>query len=420
MAEEKREQSLDKIVEEQLAGQQEEIATNPELGIKRVRTFAEDLALAKSKAGIKEEPKVEKKKGLLKKKEVPKPEPQDIPTPSFDNVPPPITQAKPSPDIVPPVPVQKQAQPSQETIEEELARSGIVTQHKIKEDVDVEEKTSWLSPIRTYKNDAAESIEETGGSQISIVAAEQQKRAVNNDFSERGSTASSPMRSVVYLTLSIVLVAGSLWSGYFFYKQGTTNEQAQESNSETAPLLFVNKEERVAVGVAEGEEMLRLLNQARVGVSGGFNDIIGFSITSTGIFGENGLTGREFLVRIPRAPGPFARLVDERFLFAVHTGEKKAPVLLFKISDFETGFDALLDWEGSMSTDLAPLFGTPVIGEFEDVIIQNKDTRLLKNRLNQTVLLYGFPNTSTVVITTNENTFFEVFNRLASSKATRN
>jgi hypothetical protein len=48
---------------------------------------------------------------------------------------------------------------------------------------------------------------------------------------------------------------------------------------------------------------------------------------------------------------------------------------------------------------------------FSDVVIRNMDTRLLRDLEGNTALLYSFPNESTLIITTNEGTFFEVSQR---------
>ena len=60
----KKDQSKSKEVPKK-AAPKAEVSTNPELGIKKVRTFAEDLEEARAKAGApKEEPKKEKRGSL--------------------------------------------------------------------------------------------------------------------------------------------------------------------------------------------------------------------------------------------------------------------------------------------------------------------------------------------------------------------
>ena len=118
------------------------------------------------------------------------------------------------------------------------------------------------------------------------------------------------------------------------------------------------------------------------------------------------------------------------------TGGESKPFLILKTDSFENTFSSMLLWEETMQNDLAPYFGTAlqkiispsfstettltpgvvVPRIFHDVIVKNIDTRLLRNDDGNTVLLYAFPNASTLIITTDEGTFFEVFRRLTTSK----
>jgi hypothetical protein len=56
---------------------------------------------------------------------------------------------------------------------------------------------------------------------------------------------------------------------------------------------------------------------------------------------------------------------------------------------------------------------------FEDEVVKNKDIRVLKDSTNTTVLLYSFINKETLIITTNEQTFNEVYDRLTISSFKR-
>ena len=80
----------------------------------------------------------------------------------------------------------------------------------------------------------------------------------------------------------------------------------------------------------------------------------------------------------------------------------------------------MLEWEPFMAQDLSPFFdGAGLRGTFEDVLVQNKDARVLKDSAGNVRLLYAFPNTETLLITTNQSTFLEVFGRLTSVSTRR-
>ena len=120
---------------------------------------------------------------------------------------------------------------------------------------------------------------------------------------------------------------------------------------------------------------------------------------------------------------------------------KNHPFLVFKTSSFEYAFAIMLDWEETMHEVLSPLFvdklsdiparstahaqGSSTVPPprifipriFNDVIIRNNDTRILRDDRGDIALIYGFPRVDTIIVTTNENTFFEVFKRLTVIKS---
>lgn len=400
-------------LEQEGNNQTNEVSTNPELGIKRVRTFAEDLALAKEEAGVTDDEPVEEKKGLFGKKKTQKTDSEALgekesePTKPAQKAPQQPSKSKTSPDF------------DVQTIQQELAKSGIVTENTSQENK--KEPRKGVSPIKTYKNDLAESVEKGGSSAISIAAAEANRRAKRGDFSQvLPDKKNLPIgKSILYTFLSIVLVIAGVWGGFYFYTQSKIEQQPNETRS--VNLLFVNETTEIVVGPEEATALLNLLEQEARDATGGINDIAKIEIQKQNVLGgTTDITAQEFLERIGGVPGRFTRSLEENFVLGVHTTNKKDPILLFKTNDFDATFAGVLDWEPVMSGTLSPLFGDPTGGTFQDVIVKNKDTRQLKNNQGETVLMYGFPNTETLVITTNEATFFEVFDRLSSSRTTSN
>jgi len=91
-----------------------------------------------------------------------------------------------------------------------------------------------------------------------------------------------------------------------------------------------------------------------------------------------------------------------------------------KVTNFDTAFGGILQWEADLSEDLAPLFGIPVTESydpyartatqirpafFRDTIIANKSARLLVDAQDDERLLYSFINPNLILITTNADTF---------------
>lgn len=394
---------------------EEKVSTNPELGITRVRTFADDLKAAKEKAGVTETEDTKKKSakaGLFRRRKKKKDVLIEKKTLS-KKIQPEVTPKEVLPEEI--------EQPSKEFIEQELARSGIVAEAPQEEEPE-EKKESSVPAIRTYKYDAAESVEDRNLSQVKIAAAEQNRRAKEGDFSslvKSKNGGSSFKKNAIYILASIVLVVSGLWGGIHFYNQSRiVADPAIQTNQ--GVLLFTNSEVSVSIDDKKGSDFLATLEEERAKPFPDGSAIKEIRLIENTLFGERFVTGNSFLERLQTVPGRLSRSVTGDFLFGIHGGERPAPILVFKTNDFDTTFAGMLEWESTMSADFSPLFGALTSGMFEDVIVRNKDTRVLENALGGVTIIYGFPNTETLVITTNENTFFEVFERLIASNATRN
>lgn len=124
-----------------------------------------------------------------------------------------------------------------------------------------------------------------------------------------------------------------------------------------------------------------------------------------------------------RAPANFVRAIE-----AINFGRyDDSPFLVLKVTSFDISFSGLLQSEMSIIADLAPFFGTPVVGTFDpqsrlensvsspffvDEVIKNHDVRILRDETRNERLVYGFVNRNTVVIAADSATFAAVANKI--------
>jgi len=156
--------------------------------------------------------------------------------------------------------------------------------------------------------------------------------------------------------------------------------------------------------------------------------------------GENKLpiSPQNFFSRIAvGAPATFARAISTDstdWIFGFQhlsqtfgsTTITAAPFILSNISSFDSAFEGMLRWESVMAENLSPLFVIEEINfslsankSFEDRIIRNKDTRVLRDNFGNIILIYSFLDPRHLLITTNEQTFGEVLSRFFSSQVVR-
>ena len=100
----------------------------------------------------------------------------------------------------------------------------------------------------------------------------------------------------------------------------------------------------------------------------------------------------------PTAPGTFLRSVDT-IGFGSYGGS--APCMVLSVPSFDVALGGMLEWEDAIMVDLAPFFGTPGSATgFVDVVIGNRDMRVLYDEDGAERLVYSFPNRTTILITT--------------------
>lgn len=149
----------------------------------------------------------------------------------------------------------------------------------------------------------------------------------------------------------------------------------------------------------------------------------------------------EFLLNLQiSAPYELVKNLENEFSFGAHivAENQNNPVLILKTKDFNSAYINMLEWEKSILNDLSPIIlfdnstipvnngsfaaatttitassspDTPKITEFYDKIINNLDVRILEKE-NKIFLIYGFFTEKYLIITTSEETFKNMINRL--------
>jgi hypothetical protein len=144
----------------------------------------------------------------------------------------------------------------------------------------------------------------------------------------------------------------------------------------------------------------------------------------------------------PQVPEELMRTLAPEFLLGIHMFDGPQAFLILRTDSYERAFAAMLEWEETMESGLAPLFTrnprpripeeaagtatatstattttevapTPLTG-FADKIVENRDARAVVNNVGDLLLLWTFLDRNTIVITTNEYTLREIITRLSA------
>lgn len=277
-----------------------------------------------------------------------------------------------------------------------------------------------LKQIRTYQGDVAEALGRQNESLISIQQAEALKRREAGE--SLPSQNESRRKDFLYLFIGsaffIIVGAIGAWYGY------------KEVVRRSAPPLITKPETELVT--PNSEVILDITGKNREAFASSMN-------TLTADLGEaelkhvdvrNGASSlasstptAQFLnILEVRAPGSLVRAFSPIFMLG---GLGEEQFIIIRLSSFENAFAGMLSWEGDMAEDLIPIFANAnslqANGEgnvFKDVIVKNKDVRVLE-AAGEPVLLYTFFDNNMLIIGESYKTLEILMERLTREKLSR-
>jgi hypothetical protein len=303
-------------------------------------------------------------------------------------------------------------------------------------------KYSQLKQIRTYQGDVANALENQNESIFSIHKRETEKRratgGIPEEMREPEKDNSKKYKDFLFLFFgSIVLIAMGVLGAWFGYQEFVRRS--------TPPVLAVPENRFISAG-SEINLNLQGFNRERFAVT--FSEAI--SGTPAGelrhVVNRRAegtvapiLTTTELMLMLEaRAPGSLVRSFDKLYMTGA-IGE--TPFFIIKLSSFENAFAGMLAWEANMGEDLIPLFGSPALlkaiddkNVFKDVIVKNKDVRVLTSEVitsqlldgevvtsttTTPVLLYSFLDNNMLIITNKIEALQTIMDRLTREKLSR-
>ncbi|MEK7650777.1 MAG: hypothetical protein AAB364_02845 [Patescibacteria group bacterium] len=289
----------------------------------------------------------------------------------------------------------------------ESERRGKIAQAGARTDA-LKTSTTKLSSLRTIKTDMARAVKDEGLS-LSKIATLQATRARNT-----GEIVGADDRSRLWVTLSVLVVL--LASGGLFYRWWQSQQAIAPAVTAPQPIVKALFPADVDRGIDAAT--LGSPNQARtalqtlastVNAQPGLVNLYFYKAAEPLTFAQTvatlGLT----------LPDNLTRHLRDTFMLGIYdNGEIKNRFLILQTSFFDQAWSAMLDWERYMPSDLAAMLETTSTkqAEWSDRVVRNKDVRVARDSAGNTVMLYGFLDEQTILITRNNETFIKVFERL--------
>ncbi|MBI3632098.1 MAG: hypothetical protein HY225_01485 [Candidatus Vogelbacteria bacterium] len=304
-------------------------------------------------------------------------------------------------------------------IREQEERETISKQ--LKQQVDrIKESGTGLKTIRTLRADTDNLIKGQNISLIGIAIKEEERR--KQKIENESITSGKNLKLIVASSVLIILSLGIAFYIYqTFYSGVAKNIISGQSNLPQA-IVFAEKEKVIdTTSVTTDNLISRLKNEVRNPPDLLIGQIENLQFTKTPAGGkQTPLNPSDFLTIIgSKAPDGLTRTLDKEFMFGVLSSAENAAFLIIKTESYDKGLAGLLDWEGkSMTEDMYQILTSLrpdsdlLTKPYEDTVIRNIDTRVLKDASGTIRLIYGFLDGSkNIVLAGNQQAFLEVLRR---------
>ncbi len=272
--------------------------------------------------------------------------------------------------------------------------------------------------LRTFSSDMAEAVRENEMSVIKIALAEKERREQEELYKKAKGTKFSRF---LFLFLGLLIIAGSSFGVYYFIKN-TKDKKVEIGNSEKISIkTFLNYDNAHFIDrskIFDSFSLASAINERSKGDTNGVNAIFLTKINSQNQ--TETIDKDDFLSLIQgTTPESLKRSMDKDFLLGKIVNKEKAEnsyFLIFKINNYGQAYSTMLDWEQTLLKDLFIVFNINIPEsdqsffekQWTDMIINNKDVRILTGQDGEGLLFYSFVNKKTLVITTNKEALNEI------------
>ncbi len=270
--------------------------------------------------------------------------------------------------------------------------------------------------LRTYTSDMADAIRQNEVSVIKIALAEKEKREQENIYKQAEGTKTS---KIFFVIGGIILISVGLVGSYYLFQKKETVAPIITNNFET----FINYDLYSAIDVTNITNQNNLINVIEENNLLNVGQVEAIFLSKKINELEEKLNTKDFLSLIESsAPGTLVRSLSEKYLLGeyITTEKKSVKFLIFETNNYAQTYASMLEWEKTLLKDLfiilnlknipteSPLFEKP----WKDVVINNRDARVLYGESGEGILYYVFINKNHFVITSDIETLKEVISKL--------
>jgi hypothetical protein len=291
--------------------------------------------------------------------------------------------------------------------------------------------------IRTYKDDIQAAIQANHLSSVNIAIAENEKMrskvTAGQPLDEKPKPVSKSKVKLLVATAIILIVVG----GVSVFTLSMVKKDGGEVTNQIAiptPLITTEYQDELNTSSIVKDRFVSALSSRLNDIQIPVNNFYNVYLTAGSSTGKRLLTTSEMFDTLGwQAPDTLKRNLSNNYMVGMYAFGQNIPFVILKISSYENVYSGMFVWEGNIEKDFLKLFRlrddvdgglvsalTPSeTKKFQDLVVANQDTRVLRDENNKIFFIYSILNKDTIIITKNETALKEIINRLNREKSLR-
>lgn len=293
----------------------------------------------------------------------------------------------------------------------------------------INNEKNGIKTIHTYLSDMAETVRDNEVSVIKIAMAEQNKHEREDLYRKAEGTG---LTKTLFILGGIILILCSYFvTSYVIQKnKETTSPLTKTSDTNIKQAISYDSQSFVDTTQIENSDDFINLIKPEINKIGKPDSISSIFLTNV-IAGKNKILPLENFSSLMNLtiPSSLLRSLSDSYMVGVYTkqvlasGEKPSLFLMFDVKDYNIVYAGMLEWEKSIVDDLSNLFEINKSNiedgfktQFKDIVINNKDARVLYDKNGNDILYYIFIDKNNLVITNKQETINKIITRLLLEK----
>lgn len=282
-----------------------------------------------------------------------------------------------------------------------------------------------IKTVRTYMSDMADTVRANEISVIKVALAEQNKKAREDLYRKAEST---PVNKIFWFIGGLILIAGALYGSTFLIdKKDKVSIPVQIAKEEA----MISYDETSTITLSSSDKLVdKIKNVLKEKNSTSNNSSIKYIPVLKEVDGvKEKITPKEFFSNLKfTAPSPLVRSLSYNYMIGTYAkNDSSLPestnqklFIILQSNDYEFTYAGMLDWEKTMAGDMLELFELNTTDtkiklnerHWKDLVISNKDSRVLYNEENKPILYYIFADQNNLIIADSQDTIKEVLAKL--------